>query len=64
VAALYLNVFVGVVQAFGKIGLLHKLAPKGNEPPFAVAQGLVLVLFVIIAVAAVRKFRPRPVLTF
>ena len=64
VAALYLNVFVAVVQAFGKIGFLHALAPKGNEPPFAVAQGLVLLLFVVIAVVGVRKFRPRPVLTF
>jgi len=64
VAVLYLNVFVGMVQAFGKIGFLHTLAPKGNEPPFAVAQGVVLVLFVIIAIVGVRKFRPRPVLTF
>jgi len=64
VAALYLNVFVGVVQAFGKIGVLHTLAPRGNEPPFAVAQGVVLLLFVIIAVVGVRKFRPRPMLTF
>ena len=64
VAALYLNVFVGVVQAFGKIGFLHALAPKGNEPPFAVAQGVVLLLFVMIAVVGVRKFRPRPMLTF
>jgi hypothetical protein len=64
VAVLYLNVFVGMVQAFGKIGFLHTLAPKGNEPPFAVAQGAVLVLFVIIAIVGVRKFRPRPVLTF
>lgn len=64
VAALYLNVFVAVVQAFGKISFLHTLAPKGNEPPFAVAQGVVLLLFVIIAVVGVRKFRPRPMLTF
>jgi hypothetical protein len=64
VAALYLNVFVGVVQAFQKIGFLHTLAPRGNEPPFAVAQGIVLVLFIVLAVLGVRKFRPRPVLTF
>jgi hypothetical protein len=64
VAALYLNVFVGVVQAFQKISFLHVLAPKGSEPPFAVAQGLVLLLFVVLGVVAVRKFRPRPVLAF
>jgi hypothetical protein len=64
VAVLYLNVFVGVVQAFGKIGFLHALAPKGNEPPFAVAQGVVLLLFLMIAIVGARKFRPRPMLTF
>jgi hypothetical protein len=37
--ALYLNCFVAVVQFFQKIPALHALAPKGNEPPFAVAQG-------------------------
>jgi hypothetical protein len=64
VTALYLNVFVGVVQAFQKIGFLHALAPKGSEPPFAIAQGLVLLLFIVLAVVAARKFRPRPVLAF
>jgi hypothetical protein len=64
VTALYFNVFVGVVQAFQKIGFLHALAPKGSEPPFAIAQGLVLLLFVVLAVVGVRKFRPRPVLAF
>jgi hypothetical protein len=64
VTALYLNVFVGVVQAFQKIDFLHALAPKGSEPPFAIAQGLVLLLFIVLAVVAARKFRPRPVLAF
>src|SRR3954470_1501475 len=35
--ALYLNVFVAVVQSFSKIGRLHALAPNGNEPPFVIA---------------------------
>ncbi len=35
-----------------------RLAPTGGEPPFAIAQGVVLLLFVLIGVAAVRKFRP------
>lgn len=34
---LHLNVFVAVVQAFGKLPALHRLAPKGSEPPFAIA---------------------------
>ena len=58
--ALYLNVFVLVIQSFLKIGPLHALAPSvpPSEPPFAVAQGIVLVFFVIAIIGAVRRFRP------
>src|SRR5690242_1166938 len=56
--ALYLNTFVGVVQAFQKIPFLNQFAPQGNEPPFAVAQGLVLVLFALAGWRAVKKFHP------
>ena len=58
VVALYLNAFVGVVQAFGKIPALNALAPKGSEPPFAVAQLLVLILFVVLGYLAVKRFHP------
>jgi len=59
-AALYLNVFVGVIQAFLKIPALHALAPSvpPSEPPFAVIQGLVLLFFVIVIIGAWRRFRP------
>jgi len=57
-AALYLNAFVGVVQAFRQIPALHALAPTESEPPFAIAQGIVLVVFVILTIWAVRAFRP------
>ena len=60
VIALYLNVFVGVVQAFQKIGPLHVLAPKGAEPPFAIAQGLTLIAFVVLGYLAVKRFHPAP----
>jgi hypothetical protein len=56
--ALYLNVFVLIIQAFLKIPPLHALAPNGNEPPFAIVQGIVLVLFVIGGFMAVRRYRP------
>jgi hypothetical protein len=56
--ALYLNAFVGVVQAFLKIPALHALAPTQGEPAFAAAQGAVLVLFVALGAVAVRGFRP------
>ena len=55
--ALYLNVFVGVVQSFLKIPALRALAPKQTEPPFVVSQGVVLVLFVVLAIAAAVRFR-------
>jgi hypothetical protein len=63
-AALYLNVFVGVIQAFLKIPALHALAPSvpPSEPPFAVIQGLVLLFFVIVIIGAWRRFRPAAVL--
>ena len=55
--SLYLNVFVLVVQAFAKVPTLHVLAPTQAEPPFAIAQGVVLLLFVVATVLAVRRFR-------
>jgi hypothetical protein len=54
---LYLNVFVGVVQAFLKIPTLHALAPQGSEPPFAIAQGIVLLIFIVLTMFSVRRFR-------
>jgi hypothetical protein len=56
VLTLYLNVFVGVVQAFQKIGPLTALAPTQSEPPFAIAQAIVLVLAVVVGWLAVRRF--------
>jgi hypothetical protein len=56
--ALYLNVFVAVVQSFDKVTYLHKLAPTGSEPPFGVAQAIVLILFVVIGFLAVRRYHP------
>jgi hypothetical protein len=57
VVALYLNVFVLLVQLFGKTPALAKLAPTQQEPPFALTQGLVLALFVWLGWAALRGFR-------
>jgi hypothetical protein len=58
IAALYLDVFVGVFQSFLKIPAVHALAPTQSEPPFFVAQAVVLVLFVLLGFFAVRKFHP------
>ena len=63
VFALYLNAFVGVVQAFQKIGPLHRLAPTQTEPAFIAAQSLLLVVFAIAGYLCVRQVRPTPSLT-
>jgi hypothetical protein len=57
VVALYLNVFVLVVQLFTKTPPLAQLAPTQQEPPFAVTQALVLALFVWLGRAAWHGFR-------
>jgi hypothetical protein len=55
---LYLDAFVAVAQSFDKIGALHALAPTGKEAPFAVAQGLVLLIFIVVGFLALKRFRP------
>jgi hypothetical protein len=54
--ALYLNVFVAVVQAFMKVPALKAMAPTQTEPPFLVAQIVVLLIFVGLTVVAAKKF--------
>jgi hypothetical protein len=58
-AALYLDAFVGVIQAFAKLSFLHELAPNGNEPPFVIVQVIVLAAFVVLGFLAVRRYHPR-----
>src|SRR3981081_1173601 len=64
--AQYFNVFVLVIQSFLKVGPLHALAPSvpPSEPPFAIAQGIVLVFFIIVIIGAIRRFRPLAVMEF
>jgi hypothetical protein len=56
--ALYFNCFVAVVQTFQKIDFFHALAPTQQEPAFAIAQLVVLALFIVIGVLGVKRFRP------
>ena len=62
VLALYLNVFVLVVQIFLKVPAAHALAPTEKEPPFLVVQLIVMALFIVLGIFAVKKFR-EPVAT-
>jgi hypothetical protein len=55
--ALYLNCFVLVVQLFRRVGFLKALAPTQSEPPFAAAQIVLLLLFVVLTVMATTRFR-------
>jgi phosphate starvation-inducible membrane PsiE len=57
VTALYLNVFVLVVQLFAKTPPLAKLAPTQQEAPFALTQGLILVLFIWLGWTALKGQR-------
>ena len=59
--ALYLNTFVLVVQSFEKVPALKALAPTQKEAPFVVAQLLVMALFVVLTIFAVKRFRGGPV---
>ncbi len=60
VLAFYLNVFVGIVQAFLKIPALNALAPTQTEPPFKLTQLVLLAIFVALAVVAAIRFRNEP----
>jgi hypothetical protein len=61
--ALYLNCFVLVAQLFLKVPALHALAPKGNEPPFLIAQLVLMAVFVFLTIVAVKRFNELPVPT-
>lgn len=55
VAALYLNMFVLVVQLFLKVPALHALAPTQTEPAFLVAQLVNLGLHVWLGIAVTQR---------
>jgi hypothetical protein len=58
--ALYLNVFVLVVQSFEKVPALRALAPTQKEAPFVVTQLVVMALFVVLTILAAKRFREVP----
>jgi hypothetical protein len=58
ILAQYFNFFVLIVQSFEKVPALHALAPTQKEPPFGITQGVVLVVFIVLTVIAVKKFHP------
>jgi len=59
--ALYFNCVVAVIQAFEKIPALHAMAPTQSEPPFLVAQCVVLAIFIWLTYLAAKRFHVVPV---
>ena len=49
---------VAIVQSFQKLAFVRPLAPTQSEPPFLVAQVVVMLIFIVLGIAAVRKFHP------
>jgi hypothetical protein len=59
--AVYLNFFVLVTQLFLKVPALHALAPNAPdnpEPPFLIAQVIVLAIFIWLIWKAMKNFQP------
>jgi hypothetical protein len=63
VLALYLNVFVLVAQIFMKVPAANALAPTQKEPPFLIAQLVVMAIFIVLGIFAMKKFRFEPAVT-
>ena len=55
--ALYLNVFVLIVQLFQKVPVLKAAAPTDSDPPFLVTQIVVLAIFIVLTILAAKRFR-------
>ena len=62
VIALYLNVFVLIVQLFEKVPALNAMAPTQSEPPFKITQVVVMAIFVVLGIFSAKGFRERTVL--
>ncbi|PYU24955.1 MAG: hypothetical protein DMG30_07170 [Acidobacteria bacterium] len=56
ITALYLNVFVLIIQLFMKVPALESVAPKQTESPFVATQVLCLALFVVLGTLATKRF--------
>jgi len=55
--ALYLNVFVAVVQAFLRVPVLNAIAPNQTEPLFLLTQLVVVAGFGVLAILAATRSR-------
>jgi hypothetical protein len=63
-AALYFNTLVLLAQGFRRIPVLQALAPTESEPPFFIAQVLLLAAFSAVCIPTVQRFAGRPASQF
>jgi MFS family permease len=70
VIALWFNILVLIVQTFEKVALLNPHAPQVGPPfpepqnlHFMIAQGVVLILLIVLGLAAVVRFHPAQLMT-
>ena len=56
--AFYFNFFVLIAQSFAKVPALHSFAPTQQSPGFAVTEGVVLLVFILLTIRAYKKFHP------
>lgn len=56
--AQYLNFVVLILQSFQKVPPLHALAPTLNAPVLLAVQLVTLVVFIVVGIRAVTRFRP------
>jgi uncharacterized membrane protein (DUF485 family) len=56
--AFYFNFFVLIAQAFAKVPALKAAAPTMASPAFGIAQLVLLFIFVLLTIRAVKKYRP------
>ena len=61
--ALYLNVFVLIVQVFQKVPAVQAMAPTQAEPPLLFTQLVVMALFLALSIVAAIRFRTKPART-
>ncbi len=55
---LWLNCVVAVIQFFQKVAFLNQFAPTQSEPPFLIAQAVLLVFLLVLGIGAAVRFRP------
>lgn len=60
VMAQFFNVLVLIVQSFMKIGVLHAMAPTGEESIVKIVQVCALLLLIILGILAGKNFKVQP----